>query len=175
MNVMNDIDDGVSLTPADRGFVFAVARRIVGDDEAAADVTQDALLRAFRHRHSFRGDSSYRTWLYRIAVTAALSHLRSRRRHRETDLVGMHDGEAFELDVPAPGPDPEQAVGAAMAADRVRRHLDALHPNYRDVLRLRFEDERSEHEVARALGLSLATVKIRTFRGRRALRAALAA
>ena len=174
MNVMNDIDERVSFTPNDRGFVYAVARRIVGDDDAAADVTQDALLLAFRHRASFRGLSSYRTWLYRIAVTAGLSHLRRRRRLRVVDLVDLDGAEGGQLELRAPGPDPEQEVGAAMAAARVHRHLENLAPQYRDVLKLRFEHDRSEEEVARALGLSLATVKIRTFRGRRALRAALA-
>ncbi len=176
---MNDsterLSDRVSFTPADRGFVYAVARRIVGDDDAAADVTQDALLLAFRHRAAFRGTSSYRTWLYRIASTSALSHLRRRRRNRVTDRIGSDGDDGAALDLPAPGPDPEQEVGSAMAAARVRRQLEQLDPRYRDVLKLRFEDDRSEDEVARALGLSLATVKIRTFRGRRALREALAA
>jgi len=174
MNVMNDSTNDVSFTAADRSFVYAVARRIVRDDDAAADVAQDAMLLAFRHKDSFRGTSRYRTWLYRIASTAALTHLR-RGRRRAADQVGITDSAVVERRLPAPGPDPEQEVGTAQAAARVRTHLAALDPRYRDVLRLRFEDDRSEDEVATALGLSLATVKIRTFRGRRALRAAMAA
>lgn len=165
----------VTFTEDDRAFVYAVARRIVGDDDAAADVTQDALLLAFRHRGSFRGTARYRTWLYRIAATTALSHLRRRRRRRVADTVSLGNLHGVELDLPAPGPDPEQQVGAAQAAARVRTGLAALDPRYRDVLRLRFEDECSEDEVAGALGLSVANVKIRTYRGRHALRAALAA
>lgn len=165
----------VTFTEDDRAFVYAIARRIVGDDDAAADVTQDALLLAFRHRGSFRGSARYRTWLYRIAATTALSHLRRRRRRRVADTVSLGTLHGLEVELPAPGLDPEEQVGVAQAAARVRTTLERLDPRYREVLRLRFEEGCSEDEVAGALGLSVANVKIRTYRGRNALRAALAA
>jgi RNA polymerase sigma-70 factor, ECF subfamily len=165
----------VTFTAEDRAFVTAVARRIVGDEDAAADVTQDALLLAFRYRDSFRGTSRYRTWLYRIAATTALSHLRRRRRRRADQTVSMSNLEGGELDLPALGPDPFTLVASAEAAAQVRHHLARLDPRYREVLVRRFEDGGSEDEVATALGLSVANVKIRTYRARHALRAALAA
>src|SRR5690606_30629071 len=73
----------ISFGSDERGFVYAIARRIVGSPEEADDVTQDALLTAFRNRDAFRGEAKYRTWLYRIALTAALGHLRRRSRSRE--------------------------------------------------------------------------------------------
>src|SRR5512135_1123003 len=85
---MNDLNvkssDTVKFGRDEREFVYAVARRIVNSPEAADDVTQDALLLAYRHRDAFRGDSRYRTWLYRIASTTALGFLRKRRRSRVT-------------------------------------------------------------------------------------------
>jgi RNA polymerase sigma-70 factor (ECF subfamily) len=59
-------DFRATFTEQDRRFVYAVARRIVSDEDAANDVAQDAMLLAYRHRDRFRGDSRYRTWLYRI-------------------------------------------------------------------------------------------------------------
>jgi len=168
---MNDLNEHATFTDDDRRFVFAVARRIVRDEEAAADVTQDAMLLAYRYRDRFRGDARYRTWLYRIAASAALTHLRRRRRARADVTVSL----SAAIDPPTPAASPEDNVANARAAARAHAELDALDARYGDVLRLRFIDELSEAEVARTLGLSLATVKIRTHRGRHALRAALSA
>lgn len=167
MDVMNE---SATFTNDDRRFVYAVARRIVRDDDAAADVTQDAMLLAFRNRDRFRGDSRYRTWLYRIATSAAITHLRSRQRRRVDRMVSLAPGH----EPPTPAPTPVEAVATTRAAARAHAELDKMDARYADVLRLRFVDDLSEAEVARELGLSLATVKIRTHRGRHALRAALA-
>ncbi len=73
----------VSFEPDDREFVYAVVLRMVRFDADAEDVTQDALLLAYRYQDAFRGDAAYHTWLYRIDVTSALRFLRRRRRSRE--------------------------------------------------------------------------------------------
>ena len=85
---MNDLDEKPSSAAphfgaGERAFVYAIARRIVGSPEAAEDVAQDAMLLAYVHRDAFRGDSRFRTWLYRVAATAALGHLRKVKRSRE--------------------------------------------------------------------------------------------
>src|SRR6185369_10665570 len=73
-------DREIRFTQREREFVYGVALKYMKDEEEAADVTQEALLLAYRHRASFRGDSRFTTWLYRIAATTALMHLRKRRR-----------------------------------------------------------------------------------------------
>ncbi|HWN66866.1 MAG TPA: sigma factor, partial [Haliangium sp.] len=79
----SELDSG-NLSPRlgdqERNYVYAVAMKYVKDEDTAADIAQDALLLAHRHRGSFRGDSRYSTWLYRIAATTALMHLRRKRR-----------------------------------------------------------------------------------------------
>ena len=75
-------DDQVRFRDREREFVYSVAMKYLKDRDEAADVTQDALLNAFRHRKSFRGDSRFTTWLYRVAATTALMHLRKKRRAR---------------------------------------------------------------------------------------------
>ena len=182
LNVMNDIETAiapsdpgslVSFTDDDRGFVYAVVRRIVRDEDAADDVTQDALLAAYRHRHTFRGQSRYRTWLYRVAVTSALSHLRRRRQHH-ADATRSLDVAGADRVLESSAPTPERAVASAETAGLVRRHVAALDPRYTAVLTLRLDDDLGEAEMARTLGISVATVKIRGHRARRALRDRLA-
>jgi RNA polymerase sigma-70 factor (ECF subfamily) len=155
------------LSASDRQFLFRVVQRIVRDAATADDLTQDALLRAHRHRDSFRGASSRRTWLYRIAVTTALGHLR-REWRRARHVAELGDERGVDA-LPS-----HEADAAAQLAVRERSSvltdaLRALPPGYRDVLILRFGDDLSERDTATALGLSVANVKVRAHRARRML------
>ena len=152
---------------AERELVYAVARRITNSPEAADDVAQDALLLAYRHRDSFRGDSRYRTWLYRIAATTALGYLRRRRRSREH----LASDRVVAPELVDQGRSPEAIVGDREVAAQLRGVLHQLAPKYRDVVMMRAE--LSEHETAARLGISVANVKIRAHRARLQLRAAL--
>lgn len=161
------------MNDSDRRFVCAIARRLVGEQDAG-DVAQEALLLAHRHRDRFRGDASYRTWLYRIATTTALTHLRVQRRRRLDRMVSLDDAGPLAADDRA-RTSPELALARAEQAAQVRAGISALTPAYRDVLRLRFMDDLSEVEVAHALSISVANVKVRAHRARHALRGALTA
>lgn len=161
--------DAIKFGRDERDFVYSVARRIVNSPEAADDVAQDALLLAYRYRDSFRGDSKYRTWLYRIASTTALGYLRRGRRSRES--LAPTD-EAANCDIADPGRSPETLVGDLEVAARAARVIDQLAPKYRDVVMMR--TEMSEHETAARLGITVANVKIRAHRARQQLRDALA-
>ncbi|MBL9016419.1 MAG: sigma-70 family RNA polymerase sigma factor [Myxococcales bacterium] len=160
----------VSFQPDDRLFVYAVVYKLVGPDDAE-DVTQDALLLAYRARDSFRGDARYRTWLYRIAMTTALGHLRRRRRARVSLVANEEQARLFEH-VEDPARSPEHQVGDAQQVELVGRALDQLPPTYRTVLLERVETP--EPAVAAKLGISVANVKIRTHRARRQLAQRLA-
>jgi len=165
---MNDLN--VSLGEREATFALAVARRFFHDPQDAADVAQDALLAAHRHRASFRGDAKVTTWLHRIVVTTALGHLR--RQRRRPAHQSLDDDEAAE--VSAPGRTPELEVADAESWSITRRAIAGLGARHADVLRLRFEEDQSEAEVAAALGITIANVKIRTHRARRALARELA-
>lgn len=176
MTVMNDSTAATTATvtfaPADRAYVQAVARRFVGASAADVDdVTQDALLLAYRHRDSFRGDSRYHTWLYRIAASAAIAHLRRRRRSRLEPLDAAAAQRAID-ELADPGPPADAAVAAAQVRGQVARALVELSPAYREILTARLEA--SEAEVARRLGISVTNVKVRAHRARRQLREKLA-
>jgi RNA polymerase sigma-70 factor, ECF subfamily len=162
---MADLD--VFLNGRDLAFAHAVARRFFRDPQDAADAAQEALLAAFRHRESFRGESKLSTWLHRIVVTTSLDLLRKRR--RQPAATSLEGG----LDVESPERSPEAQLVDADEASQARRCLRALGETYDRVFRMRFEEQLGEAEVARALGLTVATVKIRTHRARHAARAAL--
>ncbi len=164
MNVLTD-NPSRALGADERRFVYAVVRRIVGSDADAEDVAQDALLLAYRHLASFRGEARFRTWLYRIATTTALGHLRRTRRAR------LHVP-ADELRLADPAKSADAVLAEAELDALVRRAVDALDPPYRDVLRLRADA--NEAEAAAQLGISVANVKIRAHRARKQLRDALA-
>jgi RNA polymerase sigma-70 factor, ECF subfamily len=168
---MPDRDDAVTFTSADRQFVFAIARRIVGENDAP-DVAQDALLRAYHHRDQFRGDSRYRSWLFKIATSVSLSYLR-RQRRRITTVAETSQNETDTMATDAMSP--EELVARAQEHNRLQQEISRLDPGYADVLRLRFEKDMTEEAVAKALGMTVANVKIRAFRARRRLRDAVLA
>jgi RNA polymerase sigma-70 factor (ECF subfamily) len=149
-------------------YVYAIAMKYVRDEDAAWDVTQDALLNAYRHRASFRGDSAFTTWLYRIAVTTALMHLRrQRRRAREVPASAgaRTDDERGVIDLaPSPGPTPEAIIADREHVERVRAAVRALGEKYEPVFWMRYADGYSETEIARALDTTLPTVKTRAHR-----------
>jgi RNA polymerase sigma-70 factor (ECF subfamily) len=109
----------------EREFAYSVAMKYVKDEDEAADVAQDALLLAYRHRASFRGDSRFTTWLYRVAATTALMHLRKKRR-LPADLVSVGEEEGRRaLEVAAPGPSPEDHLAAQELLAQAKRRLRA--------------------------------------------------
>ncbi|MBC7977533.1 MAG: RNA polymerase sigma factor [Myxococcales bacterium] len=158
-----------NLDADDRAYVLAVTTKILRSQDLANDATQDALLLAHRHRATFRGTSAHRTWLHRIAVTTALGYLRRQRRSREhlaPDVSWAHD----EVDA---RPSPEHMVVLRELADHVSRLLATVGTLSRRVFLLRAQDS-TDQAIAVELGISVANVKIRTFRVRHALRTALA-
>jgi RNA polymerase sigma-70 factor (ECF subfamily) len=162
--------DSVAFAPEHRQLVFAVVRKFVDSAADADDVTQEALLLAYRHRDSFRGDSRYRTWLYRIAVTSALGFLRKRRRSRVHgfDAATSHLLELME----DTSKSPEALIADAQYLAQVEHAVEALPASYRDVLLARVDA--TEPEIAARFGITVANVKIRTHRARKQLRATLA-
>lgn len=164
----------------EREYVYSVAMKYVKDEDEAADVAQDALLNAFLHRASFRGDSRFTTWLYRVAATTALMHLRKKRRMpRElTSVFSDEDGPRAHdalAEVPSEDASPEEAAIAGEALALAEARLGEMGRKYGPVFLMRFRDGYSESEIARELDLNVGTVKTRAYRARAALRAELAA
>jgi len=160
-----------------RSYARAVALRFVKDEDAAEDVAQEAMLLAHRHLASFRGDSAFTTWLYRVTTTAALMHLRRlRRRNREVAASAERDdGGAWIDNLPANQRRADDLLSSQELCARAERGVARLGDKYMPVFRMRYLDGYTESEIAARLGLTLATVKTRAHRAKLAARAAAAA
>ena len=173
-------DREVRFTAREREFVYGVALKYTKDEEEAADVTQEALLLAYRHQGSFRGDSRFTTWLYRIAATTALMHLRKKRR---TPLMVSTDGtteegEAERAETRAlkfAGASPEEASASSEALEIAAQELSRMGDKYPTIFSMRFLDGFSESEIAERLDLNVSTVKTRAYRARAHLKRRLSA
>ena len=150
--------------------VYAIAQRMTGNPEDAADMTQETFIKAYNSLGSFRGDSKFSVWLYRIANNVCLDFLRSRSR-KPTVFLSVEDdeGEETQLDVADESQTPELLLERGLTRDAVRRGLDTLPPDYRQILLLREIQGLSYEEISSALGIDLGTVKSRIFRARKKL------
>jgi RNA polymerase sigma-70 factor, ECF subfamily len=153
---------------SEREFVLRIAMQLLKNRDDAEDVAQDAMLRAFRGRHSFRGDAKFLTWLHRVAVTSALMHMRKQRMEGRSRVDRFDDC----VTVPAPGPDPEARAISAVQVARAHRHLARIGPKVGNALRMNAEGYTGS-EIAAELGIKATTARVRLRRGRAGLRAAL--
>ena len=158
--------------------VYNLARRMLNSDADAEDVTQDVLLQVVRKLPSFRGESAFPTWLYRVTVNAALGHRRKRAVQNEHRADGPFDL-ILEEQMPR-GPVRRWTIGPEEAAlDResqqlIEEAIAALPEEYRDVFVLSDMEGLPNAEIGEMLGLSLPAVKSRLHRARQKLRDALA-
>ena len=160
------------------GRLLAVARRIVGTEEDARDVVQDAFMNAFKSLDRFEGNAKLSTWLHRIAVNAALMKLRTRKRKPEQPIDSLQpafleDGH-FEERFQSWEEPVDKAMERAENRELVRKQIDNLPDSYRTVLVLRDIEGLDTEETAKMLGLSVNATKIRLHRARQALRTMLA-
>src|SRR3569833_551688 len=146
-----------------RVYVKLVVLMYVRNETDAEDVTQDALLLAHRYRESFRGESRYSTWLYRVTATAALMFLRRQRRlSREVSASTTLDEEGVTLIERQPSTsDLRGQVIARAELDHVQEAVAALGAKYPAVFWKRYGEGRTETEISRELGVSVAAQKTR--------------
>jgi RNA polymerase sigma-70 factor (ECF subfamily) len=149
-----------------QAYVYNISLGMLGNPEDASDVTQDTFLRLHRNLNSFRGDASFSTWLYRVAVNLCITELRrkSRSRFRFLDDV-LHEDEGRIQEEPLPSP--EDAIDADDERRVVHDALRALPPDYRAIMVLRHFQQLAYEEIAEVLGLTLSQVKTRLFRARK--------
>lgn len=150
--------------------VYAIALRMTANPEDASDMTQEAFIKAFNSLSGYRGESKFSVWLYRIVSNVCLDFLRSRNRRPTVSLsVEDEDGEETEMDVADESQSPELLLERSLTRDSVRRGLDSLPPEYRQILLLREIEGFSYEEISQTLSLEVGTVKSRIFRARKKL------
>jgi RNA polymerase sigma-70 factor (ECF subfamily) len=153
--------------------VFSVARRMVSSDVDAEDVTQEVLLQVVRKLPSFRGESTFPTWLHRVTVNAALSHRRRQavRDELRHSLDARAEDEAVATAIRTPPPD--DLLCDSETQELIERAIASLPEAYRCVFVLADVEGLPNADVAGQLGMSLPAVKSRLHRARAMLRDAL--
>ena len=156
-----------ALVTAYQKQVYSLALRTVGNPEDAADLSQEAFLRAYRSIGSFRGDSKFSVWLYRLTTNICIDFLRSKGRKPTVSLTMENDDEEVqELDVADDRFDPEENFQRAELQRAVQRGLNTLPEEFRTILILRELEGMSYAEIGEILHLEEGTVKSRLFRAR---------
>ena len=145
--------------------VYALSLRLCGNSEDAQEAAQEAFLSAWQGLKFFRGEASFSTWLYRLTSNAAIDLLR----RRKAPALSLEDEEA-PIDLPDPGPTPEEAAERRELRQAIEAGLAALSVEHRQVLVLREMHQLSYEEIADVLALDVGTVKSRISRGRKKLR-----
>lgn len=157
--------------------VYTLALRLLNNQSEACDVVQEVFLKVFRNVGNFRGQSSLKTWIYRITVNEAHNARRwfFRHRRREVDLEAnpkeMRDWKEI---IPDNSRSPFDAAFDRERHVMIEAALERINPIFRESVVLRDITDLSYEEIAGVLGVSLGTVKSRILRGREALREELA-
>lgn len=163
---------------ARRPTLLRQARRMLRDQAAAEDATQDAMLQALRNIESYRGDAQLGTWLYRVGANAVLMTMRRERRVKERHSRASAASEAIPaawLHGTLEPTAPDTEVETAQQAQLLRWAVEQLPEHYRNVVLLCDLDERPLEEVAESLGLTIGGVRTRRLRAHRLLRQSLGA
>ena len=168
-----NVNDFEKLVTAYEKNVYNIALRMVGDPEDAADMTQETFIKAYRALSSFRGYSKFSSWLYRIASNVCLDFLRSRSRHPQVSLSTVDEDDRATFELPDMRQNPEEQLMKKLGMEAVRRGLEQLPEQQRQILVLRELGGLSYAELAQTLGLEEGTVKSRIFRARKRLCALL--
>lgn len=165
-----DTDAFEALVAAYEKNVFNVALQMTGNREDAQDMTQEAFLKAYSSLSSFRGDSKFSSWLYRIVSNVCLDFKRRQGRRPSSSLTVEDDeGENIQLDIADESQSPEALLERKMTREAVRAGLQQLPDEQRQILLLREIQGLSYEEIGEAMGLEAGTVKSRIFRARKKL------
>ncbi len=156
--------------------VYNLVYRLMDDPSETPDVVQEVFLKVFRNIGSFRGNSSLKTWIYRISFNEAHNHRRWFIRHRKQE-VGLEkdDDESMNFRTCCPIPDGPPSISSRISKRTrlIEQALTGLNPAFRAAVVLRDIEDFSYEEIAEVLQVSLGTVKSRILRGREALKKAL--
>lgn len=157
--------------------VYNLVYRLMNDPSDSNDVVQEVFLKIFRNIGAFRGQSTLKTWIYRIAVNEAHNHRRwfSRHRRQEVGLERDENEHGYQDILSDPGRSPFDLAADQEAHQLIQAALDGLNPSFKTAVVLRDIEDLNYEEIADILQINLGTVKSRIMRGREALKNALLA
>ncbi len=169
-----DEDAYAELVDSHQRMVYQLALHLLGDRDEALDLSQEVFLKVFRTIGGFRGQSSLRTWIYRIVVNQAMNRQRWWRRRHRAQQVSLDDHIRCYGEFRSGGlAEPDRLLDQKQLASRLQAALDALPFDQRSAIVLREVDGLSYEEIAYSMGVALGTVRSRLARARETLRAQL--
>lgn len=157
--------------------IYHIAYHMLSNEQDAEDAAQEAMLKAYRYLGSFKEESGFYTWIYRITHNICLDMLRKRKRSlaHETDLMKKdQDGQEAELQIVDAKPQPEEQLMSQQVQTEMQNAIAELKENYRVVLVMRDIEGMSYDDIAAVLEISVGTVKSRLNRARENLRKIIA-
>ena len=179
--ILDGIDSRIGLTFEQlferySSMVYNLVHQILGDREEALDVAQEVFLAIYRKMGTFRGESSLKTWIYRIAVRRAANRFRWWNRLRRRGTVSLEEHlpknpeREFSCDFTSRIRSPEDALLVLEEREQVKRMLNELPLQQRIAVIMRDIEGLSYEEIAESLNVSLGTIKSRIARGREILK-----
>jgi len=149
--------------------ISAYVYRMVGDYEAALDLTQEIFIKIYGSLSRYRPEFKFSTWIYKIAHNAAVDHLR-RSAGRERSLVNGSESDSYDLPIESEGLSPEQESEREERRIEIETVVRSLPTPYRELVVLRHSQDLTYEEIVDVTGLPLGTVKNRLFRAREMMR-----
>ncbi len=149
--------------------ISAYVYRMVGDYDAALDLTQEIFIKIYASLTRYRPEFKFSTWIYKIAHNAAIDHLR-RNLGRERSLTGGTEADHFDLPLESEGLSPEQQSEREERRTEIEMVVRSLPTAYRELIVLRHSQDLTYEEIVEVTGLPLGTVKNRLFRAREMMR-----
>lgn len=148
--------------------IYNIAFRMTNNADDAADITQEIMIKLFKNIASFKGDSKFSTWVYRVATNTCLDELKKIRRNSHTSINAEYDTGEGEMtfDMPDTQPTPEQYIEKKELSGMVAKAIEKLSAEHRAAIVLRDIRGFSYEEIAAVFKCSVGTVKSRISRAR---------
>ena len=144
---------------------------VVGNNpEDVLDVSQEVFLKVYRNLSSFKGDSEFSTWLYRVAKNCALDYIRKRKPPSSSIDTSGQEGEGFDIPDTSNRANPEKSILELEKSEILKKCIDKLSDEHREIIILRHVNDYSYEQIAKILSLETGTVKSRISRAREALK-----
>ena len=149
--------------------VYNLALKITGDEEDALDISQEAFLRAYTQLESFRAQSRFSVWMYRLTYNLCIDFLRKKPRAAVLSITFEDDDDSSDLEIPDMRELPEDALLRRETSEVISAGIEELSPGHREILMMREITGMSYSDIAVTLNLSEGTVKSRLARARKNL------
>lgn len=168
--IKGDVNQFETLVLAYEKKIYNLCLKMTSNREDASDLTQEAFLKAYRKLDTFKGDSSFYLWIYKIASNTCLDFLRREKKRRHDSLTYEDEGgQVIETDLPDVRYSPELLMDNQFLLESINAGLEELSPEHRNILLMRELGGLSYSEISEALGKTEGTVKSRISRARKKL------